>query len=897
MKKLALILLLLAFVTPVSAIQKTTSVEGITEYQLDNGMKALLFPDQTKQNITVNITYLVGSANENFGETGMAHLLEHMLFKGTPKHPNLRVEMENRGARWNASTFLDRTNYFEIIPASEANLEWALELEADRMIHSNVSKKDLDSEMTVVRNEFEAGENDPFGVLMERMLETAYIWHAYGRPTIGSRSDIENVPIEKLQAFYKTYYQPDNAVLLIAGRFDEAKALEWVKKYFEAIPKPERKLPTFYTKEPAQDGERNVTLKRVGDVQYAGVVYHVPAGSDPDFAPIDILTEILTDSPSGRLYKALVETKKASSTFGFSFQLKQPGVFLGAAEVRKETQLKPAEDGLLETIEGVANNVPTEEEVNRARTSLLKNIDLSLNAPDRVGLELSEWIAMGDWRLFFLHRDRLKKVTPQDVQKVAKAYFKTSNRTVGVFMPDMKPDRAEIPAPPNIAEVLKDYKGETAVQAGEAFDPSVENIESRTTRIELPNGIKVALLPKKTRGSSAVGTFVFRYGDLDSLKNQSKVAGLTGSMLMRGTKKHTRQQIQDEFDRLKARVSISGSTTRAGGSLETIRENLTPVLQLVAEILREPSFPEKEFELLKEEELASIEELRSEPQSMAQTALDRHLNDFPPGDPRYVMSLDEEAAAVKAVTLDQVKKFYADFYGGTNGQIAIVGDFDKDEMQKFLTSLFNDWKSPKPFTRIPDLYQDIPAADESIEVPDKPNSMFMAGMNLNIRDDDPDYPALYFANYMLGDASNSRFHERIREKEGLSYGVGSFLNASPFDRAGTFGGYAIQAPENISKVETAFKEEITKAAKDGFTEEEMKTSKSGFKESQQLSRVEDRRLASLLASYLYIGRTLKWDADFQKKIEALTQPQVQEALKKYIDLSKLSIYKAGSFKK
>jgi zinc protease len=765
------------------------------------------------------------------------------------------------------------------------------------MIHSNVLKKDLDSEMTVVRNEFEAGENDPFSVLMERMLETAYIWHAYGRPTIGSRADIENVPIDRLQAFYKMHYQPDNAVLLIAGRFDEAKALEWIKKYFEAIPKPERKLPELYTKEPAQDGERDVILRRVGDVQYAGVVYHIPSGADPDFAAIDILTEILTDSPSGRLYKALVETKKASSVFGFSFQLRQPGVFLGAAEVRKEMQLKPAEDAMLETIEAVGNNAPTDEEVNRARTSLLKNIDLSLNAPDRVGLELSEWIAMGDWRLFFLHRDRLKKVTPQDVQKVAKAYFKTSNRTVGEFLPDVKPDRAEIPAVPNIAEVLKDYKGETAVQAGEAFDPSPENIESRTTRVDLPNGIKLALLPKKTRGSSVVGTLVFRHGSLEKLKNLSEVADLTGSMLMRGTKKHTRQQIQDEFDRLKARVSVNASATRSGASIETIRENLTPVLQLVAEILREPSFPEKEFELLKEEELASIEELRTEPQSMAQIALDRHLNDFPQGDPRYVMTLDEEAAAVKAVTLDQVKKFYADFYGGSFGQIALVGDFDKDEMQKLLGTLFNDWKSPQAFARIPDVYQDIPAVDESIDVPDKPNSMFMAGVNLQIRDDDPDYPALYFGNYMLGDASNSRFHERIREKEGLSYGVGSYLTASPFDRSGGFGAYAIQAPENIGKVESAFKEEITKAMKEGFTEEEMKTSKSGIRESRQLSRVEDRRLASLLASYLYIGRTLAWDADFQKKIDALTMPQVQEAMKKYLDVSKISIYKAGSFKK
>ncbi|HSE39596.1 MAG TPA: insulinase family protein, partial [Acidobacteriota bacterium] len=709
MKKIALSLIVLAFVSPVFALQKVTTVSGITEYRLDNGLQVLLFPDPTKETITVNITYLVGSAHENYGETGMAHLLEHMLFKGSPKHPNLRPEMEKRGARWNASTWLDRTNYFEILPATDENLDYALEMEADRMVNCNVAKKDLDSEMTVVRNEFESGENDPFGVLMERMISTSYLWHNYGKSTIGSRSDIENVPIERLQAFYKNYYQPDNAALLIAGKFDEAKALDWIQKYFGAIPKPKRTLQKFYTKEPTQDGERSVTLRRVGDVQYAGVVYHVPAGSDPDFSAIDILDQILTDSPSGRLYKALVETKKATSVFGFPFQLRQPGVALAAAEVRKDAQLEPVREILTKTIEDYTKTPTTQEEVDRARAALLKNIDLMLNSADRVGLELSEWIAMGDWRLFFLHREKLGKVTPKDVDRIAAQYFKPSNRTSGIFIPDQKPERAVIPDPPNIAEVLKDFKGEPAIAAGEAFDASPQNIEKRTVRAEMSDGIKLALLPKKTRGGSVVATLVFRFGDESTAQNRSKIAQMTGQMLMRGTQKHTRQQIQDEFDRLKARVAISGSVSRAGGSLETIRENLPSVLTLVAEILREPSFPENEFDLLKEEKLAETEQLRTDPEAVAQLELDRHLNQFPPGDPRYVMTIDEEIAAIKAVTLADVKKFYQELYGGSAGQISVVGDFDKDEIQKHLTTLFDSWKSPGKYERIPDVYQDIAA--------------------------------------------------------------------------------------------------------------------------------------------------------------------------------------------
>src|SRR5688572_14229079 len=309
-----------------AGVQRVTSVEGITEYSLANGLRVLLFPDQSKATITVNVTYLVGSKHENYGETGMAHLLEHLLFKGSTRHTDIPKELQDRGARPNGTTSFDRTNYFETFSASDANLEWALDLESDRMVNSFVSKKDLDSEMTVVRNEFEAGENNPLSVLFQRVLSTAYLWHNYGKSTIGARSDIENVPIERLQAFYKNYYQPDNAILLVAGKFDEAKTLGLITKYYGSIPRPQRVLQPNYTAEPVQDGERSVTLRRVGDVQGVVVAYHIPAGSHPDFAALDMAADILADTPSGRLYKALVETKKAAEVSGGTYQLREPGL-------------------------------------------------------------------------------------------------------------------------------------------------------------------------------------------------------------------------------------------------------------------------------------------------------------------------------------------------------------------------------------------------------------------------------------------------------------------------------------------------------------------------------------------------------------------------------------------
>ncbi|HEX8184292.1 MAG TPA: pitrilysin family protein [Blastocatellia bacterium] len=879
-------------------VERGATVEGITEYRLANGLRVLLFPDQSKQTVTVNVTYLVGSRHENYGETGMAHLLEHLTYKGSKNHPNIPQEINEHGARWNGSTSWDRTNYYETFPASDANLEWAIKLEADRMGNSFILKKDLDSEMTVVRNEYESGETEPFRVTIQRLMGAAYEWHNYSKMTIGARSDIENVPIERLQDFYKKYYTTDNAVLLVAGKFEPARTLQLVVDNFGTIPRPARVLQPIYTIEPTQDGERAVTVRRTGDTQMLIAGYHVPAGSHQDFAAIDILTEILGDTPSGRLHKALVETKKAAQAGGFDFQLHDPGLALFIAQVRKEDSLDAAREILIKTVEEVATKAPTAEEIERARTSLLKNIDLALTQSEEVGLEMSEWMAMGDWRLFFIHRDRLKKVTAADVARVAAAYFKPSNRTLGMFIPTDKPDRAEIPATPDVATLVKDYKGEATVAAGEAFDPSPVNIESRTTRVEMPGGLKLALLPKKTRGNTVVATMNLRFGNEKSLMNRGTAGVLAGAMLMRGTTKHTRQQIQDELDKLKARAFVFGDPTSANVSIETTRENFPAVFRLVAEILREPAFPAAEFEQLKQQFLAGIEEQRSQPQSVAGTAFRRHLNPYPKGDVRYVSTPEEDIAEVKAATLEDAKKFYADFYGASNGQMAVVGDFDPKEVEKMVGELFGSWKSPQPFARLVNVYKDITPVNQSLETPDKTNAVFIAGLPLNLRDDDADYPALILANYILGGGQlNSRLANRIRQKEGLSYSISSGLSASALDKSGSFTAQAIYAPQNVAKLEAAFKEELERALKEGFTAEEIEAAKKGILQSREVSRAQDAELVRKLSSYMFLNRTLAWDAELEKKFLALTPEQVAQAMRRHIDPSKLTIIKAGDFAK
>ncbi|MBL8190452.1 MAG: insulinase family protein, partial [Acidobacteria bacterium] len=776
--------------------ERVTSVEGITEYRLKNGLRVLIFPDQSKQTITVNITYLVGSKHENYGETGMAHLLEHLVFKGTPKHPDIPKELTEHGTRPNGTTWYDRTNYYETFAATEENLKWALDLEADRMINSYIAKKDLDSEMTVVRNEFEMGENDPFGVLLERIYSTAYLWHNYGKSTIGSRADIENVPIDRLQAFYKKYYQPDNAVLLVAGKIDEAKTLALVADYFGKIPKPDRVLSKIYTDEPTQDGERSVTVRRVGDVQLVAAGYHVPGSSHADTAATNALLQIMTEQPAGRLHKALVESKKAAAVFGFPFIFGEPSLFLVGAQLRQEQSLDEARDIMLKVLEDIAKNPVTKDEVERAKTNLLKEIELKLNSVEDVGLEMSEWIGYGDWRLLFITRDRIRKLTAEEVQRVAVNYLKQSNRTLGQFIPTQKPERSEIPANPDVLALVKDYKGDAKVAEGEAFEPTPTNIESRAVRASAA-GIKYTFVPKRTRGNTVVATLTLRFGDEKSLMNRDTDGGMAGSMLMRGTAKRTRQQIKDEFDKLKARVNVDGGPASAFASIETTRENLPAVMKLVAEILREPSFPADEFEQLKQEQLASIEAQRSEPTQMAVVEAQRHLRPYPKGHVNYTSTPDEAIADLKAVTLADVKKFYADFYGASNGELAVVGDFDEKEIAKLTNDLFGTWKSKMPYARIGETFRDVAPINRNLEAPDKANAFFIAGQTLNLRDDDPDFPALVLGNYMLGGGFlNSRLAVRIRQKEGLSYGVGSQLQASSLDKNGIFMAFAIYAPQN-----------------------------------------------------------------------------------------------------
>ena len=883
--------------------QEVTKVAGITEYRLENGLRVLLFPDPSSAKTTVNVTYLVGSRHEGYGETGMAHLLEHLMFKGSTNHTNVPQELSEHGAQANGTTWYDRTNYYETFPSSDENLDWALSLESDRMVNSFIAQKDLDSEMTVVRNEFERGENDPGSILEERVFSTAYLWHNYGKSTIGARSDIEQVPIHRLQAFYRYYYQPDNAVLVVAGRFDEAQTLAKIVSKFGSIPKPTRELQGTYTQEPTQDGEREVELRRTGDSKVAAVAFHIPAGTSADFAAVDVLGEILSDTPSGRLYKALVVPKIATGVGGGAYQLHDPGLMMFSASARKEADLEKVRKILLDTVDSFGKTPPTEEEVSRAKAALLKSAEATLRDSRRLALQISEWEAMGDWRMFFLYKQRVAAVTPADVAKAASSYLKVSNRTVGTFVPEDAPSRSEISQVKDeeLKAALADLKVDQDVVAGEEFDATPSNIKARTTYSELAPGIKLALLPKDNRGETVVFDITFRFNNAKDAQNQAGVAAFTGGMLMRGSKTKSREQIKDALTALEASGSVSGDYESVSASFSTTREHLPEVLALAAEVMKEPSFPAAEFETMREGYLAALEEAQSEPETRASILLGQVLDPYQKGDPRASTTLEEDAAEAKKLKLADLSAFHKKFYGAERGEIAVVGDFDPKEIEPLLKKLFVGWKpsGKVPYERMVDkVKEDAKGQELTVEIPDKANAVYYASLPLAITDEHPDYAALRLGNYLLGGGFlNSRLATRVRQQEGLSYSISSSLSANALDPVGGFGVYAIAAPENVAKVKTAIVEEIDRAIKDGFTPEEVEAAKRGYLESLKVSRSQDGNLVGLLSGYMFYERDVEWLNVWDKKISSLTPQQIQAALAKHIDPANLVVVTAGTLSK
>ncbi|MEJ5999613.1 M16 family metallopeptidase [Paucibacter soli] len=880
------------------AMKPITAVEGITEYRLPNGLQVLLAPDASKPSTTVNVTYRVGSKHENYGETGMAHLLEHLIFKGSPKYKNPWAEFSKRGLRANGSTWLDRTNYFASFAANDENLKWYLDWQADAMVHSHIARKDLDTEMTVVRNEMEMGENNPGNIVFERVLATMYQWHNYGKSTIGARADVENVDIPRLQGFYRNYYQPDNATLIVSGKFDAAKVLGWVSKSFGAIPAPKRQLTHFYTVDPVQDGERSVTVRRLGGVASATAAYHVPAGPHPDYAAVEVLGLILTEPPAGRLHKQLVEnTKLAASVSAFSMALAEPGFVMLGADSAPNASLDEMSREMLKVIESLAQNPITAEELKRAQQRWLNRWEQQFSDPEQVGTALSETVSQGDWRMFFLLRDRIKALKLEDVQRVANERLIQANRTLAQYIPTDKPLRAPAPALVKVDEQMKSFVPAAAQAAVAAFEATPANIDKLTQTSTLPNGLKLALLPKPTRGEAVQGFLTLRFGDAESLRGQRAAAEALAYVLDKGTTTLDRQQLRDRLDALKVELQIQPGPDSLTVAWVTKRAHAAEAARLIAQMLRQPRLAPEALEEVRAQMLSGIKAQRDEPEAMAENTVALALNgDYPSGDVRLARTFDQMTADAQGVTNEQLRAFHRRFYGANHAEFAAVGDFDATALKQAVSEALGDWNSQAPHQRV--AYPSVakPGKLSLVPAPDKQNAVLAGRMPLALNDEHADYPAVSMANYLLGSGGDSRLWKRIREKDGLSYGVWSYLMWGQKDLSSPWNVGAIFAPQNRAKVEQALREEVARALKDGYSQAELDAGKQAILNARRLGRAQDAGLVRALAGNQFLGRTMAKSQQVDDAIAKLTLEQVNGALRKYFKLEDFQLVFVGDFK-
>lgn len=884
-------------------VKQGPTVEGVTEYTLDNGLRVLLAPEPSRATTTVNMTYLVGSRHENYGETGMAHLLEHMLFRGTPTLRNALAEFSKRGLAANGTTSADRTNYYASFAANPDTLNWYLNWQADVMVNALILREDLDAEMTVVRNEMERNENSPFQMLMQKMLAAAFQWHNYGKSTIGARSDVENVDIEQLRAFYRRYYQPDNAVLIVSGQFNVADTLLTVQKAFGTIPKPARTLPAEYTEEPVQDGERQVILRRQGGSPLAAALYHAPQAASPDYPALELATGILTDTPAGPLYKNLVEPGLASTAFGFSAGQRQPGYVLFGAQLEPGMDPEKALGTLTSTLEArvAQQSVPadttqsvnpfTTEALDRVRSRWLSGWSQTYADPAALASALSEASADGDWRLFFLQRDRVQAMPLEHVTRVAQAWLVQSNRTQGLYLPTEAPERAPATADINLTDLVANYTGKAGDTTTQAFDSSARNIDDSTQRapLVLDNGtIELALLPKPTRGDRVEASLLMQFGTAESLKGQREVAAAVAALLDKGTKNRSRQDIEDRLTALDAEVGFSGSGGVVGVGISTLGKNLPDTLEVVFDILRNANLPANELEQYQKRVNTAINNAKSEPTALASRTLARHDNPWPADDIRYTPTFDEEQARIAALTREQLARFHDRFYGAGSLRFAAVGSFDPDAVRAALQAGVKGWKRAPDYVRVDDPYRPVKPETFLINTPDKANAFLLAAAPLRLQDTNPDYPALVVGNYLLGGSATSRLWNRVRVQDGLSYTVGSGLEASSYEPSGSWSIYAIHAPENTRKLETAVSEELNRVLTDGFSEQEVREAVTALLNFRKLARTRDGTLVSTWISYLELDRTFAWSEAMDQHYAALNAEQVNAALKKYLKPAELS---------
>ncbi len=896
--------------------EKTGERDGVSRYEMrSNGMEILLREDHAAPVVSFLVLYRVGSRNEAVGHTGSTHMLEHMMFKGTPemnrdKGNQIAAVLERVGADFNATTWYDRTNYYETVPSDQ--LELAIRIEADRMRNAYIADEDRQSEMTVVRNELERGENDPTNVLDILSHATAYREHPYHHPTIGWETDVEGVPTDRLKEFYDTFYWPDNATVVVAGDFTTDEALALVDRHFGAIPRAPRALPEVYTREPEQQGERRFVVQRTGSDGIVALNFRTPESAHEDTAALAVAQAMLGSGRSSRLYRALVDTQLASDVVVGAEQFRDPGLFQVFAFINPDVPHRTVERVTLDELQKLRSSLASDAEVEKAKRLVRARMIYSREGATNYGYELSEAVSSVDWEWFFDFPEAIDRVTAEDVRRVMRAYFRRSQLTAGWFIPtriaddeddlDDRPEPAAVdgvggptvwseapaepePEPDAARTVLPLPPAHTAIPAGGVARPFAE----RVTRVSLESGAVVLVLEHHADATVAMRAQM-RAGSFYSPENPV-LPDVVARMLRRGTARRSAFRFAEDLESLGAQVGASAGAFTVDVRAHALSQDAEEVLDAIAEMLRAPAFPAAELEKVKVEVAAEIRQQQDSTSARAFERLTQLV--LPPEHPFYEPTAADLLSALERIAVDDVRRFYESHYNGASLTLAVVGDVDAAAVVEAARRRFGDWSGPRPADVIVERTKPREATREVVLMADKANADVVIGQAGTLARHDPDYFAALVGNAALGQSTlSSRLGMRVRDREGLTYGISSrYYGASLVD--GLWMATVTVQASNIEQAIASTIDELARALRDGITDDEVDAYKSSFTGTFKVGLATNAGVAARLVEAELYGFGPAYLDDFPRLVDAVTPDDVNAALRRHLDLERLTIVIAG----
>ena len=879
-----------------SAFRFIKSSGGIEEYRRKkNGLTILLMEDHSAPVATFMVTYHVGSRNEAIGNTGSTHLLEHMMFKGSKnfnkeKGNPIWTVLQDVGAQINATTWMDRTNYFELLPSE--HLEHAIAIEADRMRNLIISTEDHQTEMTVVRNEFEGGENDPFGVLDKHIWATAYQAHPYHHSTIGWRSDIENVSTEQLREFYNRFYWPNNATVTIIGDFDKENILQTILEKYGKIPKSPHAIPQVYTTEPEQEGARRFILKRAGQIGIVGIAHKSPAGLHKNNYALQILARILATGKSSRFYKKIVNKGLATKINMFDFPLRDNGLFITYALLAPNIKHDEVEKLILTEYANIQKRGITTDELNRAIGQIRAEQAYSRDGSYSIASNLNEAIATGDWTYYTTYLDQISKVTIADVQTVAKTYLIEDKSTTGYFIPQSGTKSIELNA--TVVNVNKPFN---FIKTSQFELTSVERINTNITDkvIEQSPLDGMKLLTKKTGVQDVVsicGSLLG--GDVFSPPSNIMVSEITTAMLDQGTITKTKFEIAETLEKVGAKISFSSGQQHIRFSVKCLKDDVPTVLNLLAEQIRTPKFSAMDLKTLKVRLIGELRRAKENTGKQAGSAFLRKL--YPKGHPNYSYEIDKKIDLLSNINVSDLKQFHKTNYGLGNMLIVAVGDINSESINTQVEKVFSGWQHSPLKQEVTQLKAfDAQTSIEHISMEEKTSADLQIGLPIGIDRNHKDFYSLLVGTYILGGNFSARLMQTVRDEQGLTYGIQAWLGGIEHGNDGYWTIWATFAPQLVEQGQTAIMEQVTKWVTKGVSQAELDAKKSTITGTFKVGLANTRGIANQLLTNAERGRNTKYLDKFSQIINAITLEQVNETIKKYIDPEKLVFVAAGSF--